>query len=297
MNLRRRLAAGVISASLFSGLLPLPRAIAETPVAAQVLTLSEASARFSLKGSFRQGGSIFGQAPDGTIIMTVNGQPLELSADRRFLFGIGRDQTGDIMLEARFIDAPPLRSEAIPIQERSYRLQKLRNVSNASAPPEIAARIAAERARVVDARSFNTASTDWAEGWVWPATGRRSGVYGSARTYNETIQGVHWGVDVAAPTGTPVRAPAGGIIRLAETGRFYEGGLVIIDHGQQMFSALMHLSAVDVTAGQRVERGENIGKIGATGRVTGAHLDWRINLGDVRIDPELLPGLPPFPAQ
>ncbi|MBT5040530.1 MAG: M23 family metallopeptidase, partial [Rhodospirillaceae bacterium] len=100
----------------------------------------------------------------------------------------------------------------------------------------------------------------------------------------------HFGVDVAAPTGTPVRAPAGGEIRLAEPDLYYSGGTIILDHGHGLSSSFLHMSRVDVAVGQQVAQGEVIGAIGATGRVTGAHLDWRMNWFEQRLDPALLVG-------
>jgi murein DD-endopeptidase MepM/ murein hydrolase activator NlpD len=98
----------------------------------------------------------------------------------------------------------------------------------------------------------------------------------------------HYGVDVAAPTGTPVHAPAGGIVTLAEPDLYYSGGTVILDHGHGLSSSFLHLSRVQVKEGQVLSRGDRIGEIGATGRATGPHLDWRMNLRRAYIDPELL---------
>lgn len=98
----------------------------------------------------------------------------------------------------------------------------------------------------------------------------------------------HYGLDIAGEVGTPVKAPAGGVVRLAEKDFLLEGGIIIIDHGFGVNSTFLHLSEVTVNVGQRVEQSDNIGAIGMTGRATGPHLDWRINWGSVRLDPALV---------
>ena len=132
-------------------------------------------------------------------------------------------------------------------------------------------------------------------GFQWPAIGPISGVYGSQRIYNGTPRSPHYGVDVAVPTGTPVLAPSSGVVTLAEPDLFYSGGTIILDHGFRLSSSFLHLSKVHVAVGQEVKQGELIGEVGATGRATGPHLDWRMSWRNQRIDPQLL--APPMPAQ
>jgi murein DD-endopeptidase MepM/ murein hydrolase activator NlpD len=97
-------------------------------------------------------------------------------------------------------------------------------------------------------------------------------------------------VDVGVPKGTAVVSPAAGIVTLAEKDLFYSGGTIIIDHGMGVSSSMLHLSKVNVEVGQVVEQGDKIGEVGATGRATGPHLDWRMNWRDTRIDPYLIVG-------
>jgi murein DD-endopeptidase MepM/ murein hydrolase activator NlpD len=121
-----------------------------------------------------------------------------------------------------------------------------------------------------------------------------TGVYGSQRILNGKPRRPHFGIDVAAPVGTPVYAPAPGIVTLAVPDMYFSGGTLIIDHGHKLSSSFLHLHKMHVAVGDRVEQGDLIAEVGATGRVTGAHLDWRINLRRNRIDPELL--VPPMPS-
>ena len=118
-------------------------------------------------------------------------------------------------------------------------------------------------------------------------------MYGSQRVYNGKPGNPHYGVDVAVPTGTPVVAPAPGVVTLAEPDLFYSGGTVILDHGYKLSSSFLHMSEVTVSVGQVLETGDVLGAVGATGRATGPHLDWRMSWRSERIDPQLL--VPPMP--
>ncbi|NCO18437.1 MAG: M23 family metallopeptidase, partial [Gammaproteobacteria bacterium] len=158
--------------------------------------------------------------------------------------------------------------------------------------PAVMERIRAEAAMTREARRRVDDRADFAAGFDWPTRGPITGVYGSQRILNGEPRSPHWGLDVAAPTGTEVRAPAAGIVTLTHSDMYFSGGTLLIDHGLGLSSAFLHLDEILVEPGQRVERGELVARVGATGRVTGPHLDWRMNLGETRIDPQLL--LPPM---
>jgi murein DD-endopeptidase MepM/ murein hydrolase activator NlpD len=166
-------------------------------------------------------------------------------------------------------------------------------------PPERLERIRRERKLVGAAKARHLSRPDLLldalAGFEWPAVGPISGVYGSQRIYNGTPRSPHYGVDVAMPTGTPVYAPSAGVVTLAEPDLFYSGGTIILDHGFRLSSSFLHLSKLHVEVGQEVNQGDLIAEIGASGRATGAHLDWRMSWRDQRIDPQLL--APPMPKQ
>ena len=146
---------------------------------------------------------------------------------------------------------------------------------------------------VRDARSLDRERTDFIGGFIQPLEGVITGVYGSQRVYNGIPKRPHYGLDIAAPEGTAVRAPAFGVVTLVHPDMYYSGGTLIVDHGHGLSSTFIHLSKILVQEGQRVTPGELIAEVGATGRATGPHLDWRMNWFDVRVDPQqVLQALP-----
>ncbi len=248
------------------------------------------TARFELPATVDQGGLVFGRTEPGSSIR-YRDRNVRIAVDGSFLVGIGRDDTGSITLQARMPDGST-RSGSITIKPRQFAIERVDGVpeSTVNPSPAIAARIAREQAEVTAVRSRDDARQDYRFGFVWPLRGRISGVYGSQRILNGTPKNPHYGVDVAAKTGTPIGAPAGGMISFAKPDLYLTGGTVIIDHGHGLSSVFVHLSRLDVKPGQRIEQGETLGLVGATGRATGPHLHWGMNWFDVRIDPQLIVG-------
>ena len=156
--------------------------------------------------------------------------------------------------------------------------------------PETAKRIEAEQARVAEARKRDDDREDFLHGFALPVQGARiSGVYGSQRIDNGVPKAPHMGLDMAVPEGTPIHAPAAGIVTFAEPDLVLTGGTVLIDHGFGLSSSFLHMSRLDVKAGERIKAGQVIGAAGKTGRATGPHVHWGFNWFDVRLDPALLP--------
>lgn len=254
------------------------------------MLVSAAAAAEPFQGQPIQGGLIVGRAaPDARVLL--DGEPLKLAPDGRFVFGFGRDRTGTARIEIFHPDGTQQRYD-LAIEERDYDIQRIDGLPprTVTIPEAEQKRRAKERAQVAQARQPVTDALDWQGGFIWPAKGRISGVYGSQRILNGKPRWPHYGVDLAAPTGTPVVAPAGGLVRLADPDFLLEGGIVILDHGHGVTSTLFHLNSVEVAVGERVAQGQRIGTVGATGRATGPHLDWRINWKSVRLDPQLVAG-------
>lgn len=256
------------------------------------LAASMARAAVSLDGELVQGGLLFGQAPPGSQAW-LDGESLMISADGRFLVGFGRDDNQARQLELVLPDQQRWTRTLRP-EPRTFDIQRIDGLPSeqVSPQPEVLARIREEAALARRARERRDARTDWSEGFIWPAQGRISGVYGSQRILNGEPRAPHWGIDIAAPTGTPVQAPAAGLVTLIHPDMYFSGGTIFLDHGHGLVSAFLHLSEIKVATGQRVEQGEIIGLVGSTGRSTGPHLDWRLSLGEIRVDPMLL--LPPL---
>lgn len=135
-------------------------------------------------------------------------------------------------------------------------------------------------------QSFSTATTLWPS-FKMPITGRISSPFGLKRFFNDQARDPHSGLDIAAPQGKPIAAPADGVV--AQTGDyFFNGQTVMIDHGQGIISMMCHLSKINVTKGQTVKQGDIIGKVGQTGRATGPHLHWGLSINNARVNPLLV---------
>ncbi len=146
------------------------------------------------------------------------------------------------------------------------------------------ARIREESARMRAEYLRFSAAADSPLPFVQPVDGPLSSSFGRRRVLNGERRSPHSGLDIAAPTGTPILNPAPGTVRI--TGDFYfNGNTVFVDHGQGLISMMCHLSRIDVQEGDRVERGAVLGLVGATGRVTGPHLHWSVSLNGSRVDP------------
>lgn len=211
------------------------------------------------------------------------------AADGTVVFGVGRDETGTKRITIKY-ESGETNAFNIQIKPRKFKIEDIKGVpqSTVTPAPAIAARIEREQAEVVAARSRIDNRQDFATDFIWPVEGRISGVYGSQRIYNGTPKSWHSGLDVAAKQGTPIKAPAAGIITFAKPSLYLTGGTVLIDHGMGVSSNFLHLSRLDVKVGQRVEKGQVIGLVGKTGRATGPHMHWGMNWLKVRIDPQLL---------
>lgn len=252
-----------------------------------------ASDRFSLGGKAIQGGLLFGKTEPGTRV-AVAGEPVQVSAAGDFLVGLQRDEKSPVQLRLSYVDGSVEDAE-IAVQRRDYRIQRINGLAKRKVEPnaEDLKRIRTEQQLVNQARRRDDPRTDYLDGFIWPVQGPVSGVYGSQRILNGKPRRPHYGVDVAVPTGTPIRAPAAGIVTLAHPDMFFSGGTVIIDHGHGLSSTVMHLSEVLVDVGQPVQQGDVVAKSGMTGRATGPHLHWGLNLFKRRLDPALL--VPPMP--
>jgi len=255
--------------------------LAGAPVWAQ-----ERPVRFSVSGALTQGSLVLGTAPPGSLV-ALDGRPLRVAGDGRFTFGFGPDQTGASLVTVRYPDGGG-DSRSFTPTARQYETQRINGLpqKTVTPPPEVRARIAREAENIYLARLNDSAGNDFLSGFDWPAPGILSGVFGSRRIDNGVPMAPHYGVDMAAPVGTPIQAPADGTVSISDD-HYLEGGLTLIDHGQGVSTAYLHQSKRLVKAGDVVKRGQRIGLVGATGRATGAHLHWAMTWFEVRLDPSL----------
>ncbi len=254
---------GAIALTLLAAL-PLAAARAPSQAAtAASSAITDAAPGVVFPASVPQGAMVIGKVPTGSTV-SYRGRSLRPTAYGSVVFGVGRDEPGPL---ERVRGAPP---------------------ATVNPPPEIARRIEQEQARVVAARQRDGDETGFAQRFQWPLQGRISGRFGNERIYDDSPGAPHSGMDIAAPAGTPVRAPASGVVTFAAPDLYLTGGTLLLDHGHGISSNFLHLSRIDVRVGDVVRQGQVIGAVGATGRATGPHLHWGMNWFDVRIDPLLV---------
>ena len=259
-----------------------------------IFSLSAWAEPLVLKGPMVQGGLVEGSVTPGTEVAFA-GKPVRVSSVGNFLIGFHRDEPTELSLELLYPDGKA-ETKNLKIETRNYDIQRIDGLPPRKVTPnaEDLKRIRAETKLIKQARTLDDDRTDYQTGFIWPTVGRISGIYGSQRILNGQPRRPHFGIDIAAPKGTPVVAPADGVITLAHPDTYFNGGIIALDHGHGLSSWFSHLSKLLVEKGEVVKRGDKIAEVGSTGRSTGPHLDWRINLFERRLDPSLLVGpMPP----
>jgi len=240
--------------------------------------------RLVIKGAMEQGSLALGYA-DPKATVKVDGQAVRLSPDGVFAFGFAFDQTRPSLVEVSWSDGT-VESQSYTPTVRQYEIQRVNGLpqNTVTPPPEVLERIKREAGEIYVARQRDMPGSDFLSGFDWPAPGIESGVFGSQRIDNGVPMAPHFGVDMAAPTGTPIRAPADGTVSLSAD-HYLNGGFTLIDHGQGVSTSYLHQSKRLVKDGDVVKRGQLIGEIGQTGRATGPHLHWAMNWFEVKLDP------------
>jgi len=240
-----------------------------------------------LNGKFTQGALLRGQAPAGAKV-TLNGETVQTNKDGKFVVGFEREAPLQQTLVVKLDNGQKWQRD-ITLEKREYNIQRIDGLEQkmVSPPAEVTARIKQDNINVANARSGNTDLDALFTRFEWPAKGVISGVYGSQRILNGVPKWPHYGLDIANETGTPVYAPVDGVVTMVDD-LYYSGNTLILDHGMRVFSTFLHMDTITVEVGETVKQGEQIGTIGSTGRSTGPHLDWRINLGNTRLDPQTI---------
>lgn len=241
-----------------------------------------------------QGGLLYGTTSAASL--RLDGKPVPVASDGRFMIGFDRDHGASALLQARAADGRIL-SRALAVAPRAWKIEHVGIALRPTGPSADFLRLRErELARISAARAKAPESGGWRQAFIWPARGRVSGVFGSQRIYRGEPGSFHNGIDLAAGAEAAVVAPADGIVLLAGPPAFsLEGNLVVLAHGMGLTSAFLHLSETLVREGQAVRQGELIGRVGATGRATGPHLHWGVRWGEARIDPQRLVAAPASP--
>lgn len=263
-------------------------------IALLLVSLAQMATALELNGELTQGAMVWGRVEPSTRLFLEDEQ-IRVADNGVFAIGFDRDAPETMTLKVCHAD-DSCQARVLDIAQRQYRIQEIEGVPQRTVtpPPEALARIRREAAKVSAARSEFLYRQDFTRPFIWPLRGTITGVFGSQRVYNGDPGRPHYGVDIAGPVGATVVAPVEGVVTLAHDDMFYSGGTLIIDHGHGISSTFIHLSKVLVKPGQQVKQGQPIAEVGATGRATGPHLDWRMNWFGKRLDPALLVGeMPP----
>jgi murein DD-endopeptidase MepM/ murein hydrolase activator NlpD len=264
---------------------------ASAPAAPSSSAQASSSSGFSFRGAMSQGGMLIGTAPTGTTALALDGAAVPLASDGRFLIAFGRDHGPSAILVATRADGEAI-TDSLTIAPGTYRIEALPIPKYQQPEAEFLKIREGELAQIKAAREQAAIIQNggWRQSFIWPAQGRISGAFGAQRVYNGEKGSYHTGEDIAVPEGTPVRAPADGVVILAATGAPFtlEGHLLMVAHGMGLDSAFLHLSHIDVKVGDVVRQGQVIGESGMTGRATGPHLHWALTWRGERIDPKLV---------
>ena len=244
------------------------------------------AAEITFLGRMEQGGLVVGKAPIGAVI-TFDGRKLPTMGDGRFLLGLGRNAPRyvELILETSMDGREVI---TLNIEARDWRLERVNGVPQTlvTPDPQTVSKIIADSRLMAKARAKVELTPFFETGFILPAEGRVSGVYGSQRILNGSPRAPHSGLDIAAPQGTPILASADGVVSLADPDMTLTGQTVLINHGYGLQSVYIHMSALYVKSGQHVRQGDVIGAIGMTGRATGPHLHFGVTWFDTRLDPE-----------
>jgi murein DD-endopeptidase MepM/ murein hydrolase activator NlpD len=246
--------------------------------------------------TLQQGGFKLLELPAGSIVrLGGSAVPVVEEGGKAYaMLGFDRKEAPTRWLEV-CLPSQPCTTQKLAIAGRTYRTQNVRGAPKAKTNPNPAALAQMQRdnaairaARAALAQGAVRGAKEGGLGFLQtlqrPSTGPITGVYGSARLFDGQERSWHKGIDYAAPIGTPIYAPASGVVRLANN-TFMNGNLILLDHGGGLNSMFAHLNKIDVKVGQVVQQGEQLGEVGNTGRSSGPHLHWGLYVGSIPIDP------------
>ena len=255
-------------------------------IATNNLIININDTKIILEGNFVQGGLVKGKI-NKDLDVKFKEKVLRKTSDGSFVIGFGRDHPKEANLYFFVNENWVLKK--VDIKQRKYKTQVINGLEKkmVTPPKSFWERIKKENKVIKEIRSLDSNVDFIFQKFDWPTKGLISGVFGSQRILNGKPKRPHYGVDIAAPEGTDIRTPTEAIVRMAEKDLYYTGGTIMLDHGHGVTSVYSHLSYINVTVGDKINKDQKIGEVGSTGRSTGPHLDWRINWFSERLDPAL----------
>lgn len=275
----------------------------ETSAPAPPAAAAPSSPSLDCAGAFTQGGVALCRTAPGARISVDGVASGQADASGWAVIGFTREHGASARVTAT-IGGPPARvgvpgpipvvfdlERTFTIAPRQFDIQRVDGLPPQTVTPTDPAVLASIRREAALKRQGWDSFAEiegFLDGFIIPVEGGRvSGTWGNQRILNGVPSTPHFGYDIAAPAGTPIRAPAAGVVTLAQPDMHYEGGLVFIDHGQGLITMYLHMSRLDVAVGDRVTQGQVIGAVGSSGRATGPHLCWRMKWRDRQLDPSV----------
>ena len=249
------------------------------------LLITTSSFAVTFDGKFIQGSFILGKTEPGSEVF-IDKKKVKVTSDGFFVFGLGRDRKYDVVIT---LNKDGNKQKIVKkVQKRKYNIQRIDGLEEkkVTPPEEVYERIKKENKLINEARAIESDLIFFIKKFIIPVENAIiSGVYGSQRILNGKPKWPHYGLDFAADEGTKIKAMLDGTVTLAKPDLFYTGGTLIFDHGHGVSTLYMHMKKILPKKGQKVKQGDVIGTVGSTGRVTGAHLDVRLNWFQTRLDP------------
>lgn len=230
------------------------------------------------------GGIYVWQAPADAADISFQGKPV-MRMGRAVFVGLPISMQPGVANLSYQVSGQP-QTHSFEVVEKTYTEQHLTiaNKAMVDPPPETLKRIRNESVRQRSLYNSFSPALDMAAGFVIPLVGTTTSLFGHRRFFNGQPRSPHSGLDIAAATGTPIKAAGNGVVTLADD-LYFNGNTLFLDHGQGLITMYCHLSKLLVTEGDEVQQGQEIGLVGATGRVTGPHLHWSVSLNGNRVDP------------
>jgi murein DD-endopeptidase MepM/ murein hydrolase activator NlpD len=236
-------------------------------------------------GKFIQGHFIIGKT-DPSSKVKIDKKQIKVSKNGYFAFGLEKDRKYDVVIT---IEKDGVKNKITKrVQKRKYNIQRIDGLEEkkVTPPEEVYERIKKENKLIAEARAIDSDLEFFKDKFIIPVDDAViTGVYGSQRILNGKPRWPHYGLDFAQKEGTPVKAMLNGTVTLVEPDLYYTGGTLIFDHGHGISTLYMHMKEIFVKKGQKINQGDIIGTVGATGRATGPHLDIRLNWFGTRLDP------------